>query len=288
MTSTSMNTARQGSPGETWTLRFTVKERILHALIMSTFIGLAMTGIPLLFSSAPWAQRLGTFFGGYAVTGWLHRLFAAVMIGTFLFHVADVAWRAFAKGEWRRILWGPDSMVPQPKDVVQVFQHMRWFVGLGKRPKFDRFAYWEKFDYWAVFWGMFIIGLSGLMLWFPIFFSKIVPGWMFNIAMVVHGEEALLAMVFIFTVHFFNGNLRPEKFPMDTVMFDGRESLETLQDERPAYYDRLVTTGELEEELSGPPRQAVRRFGYVVGTIVIVAGLVMTAYILYGLFGAAH
>ena len=58
-------------------------------------------------------------------------------------------------------------MVPQPRDVRELHEHTRWFLGLGPRPEFDRYTYWEKFDYWAVFWGMLIIGGSGLILWFP-------------------------------------------------------------------------------------------------------------------------
>ena len=121
--------------------------------------------------------------------------------------------------------------------------HFRWFVGLGPRPVFDRFTYWEKFDYWAVFWGMAIIGGSGLMLWFPVLFSRILPGWVFNIALLVHGEEALLAVGFIFTIHFFNGHLRPEKFPMDMVIFTGRVEEHEFQAERPAEYARLTAAG---------------------------------------------
>ena len=105
-------------------------------------------------------------------------------------------------------------------------------MGKGPRPRFDRYTYWEKFDYWAVFWGMFIIGGSGLLLWFPFFFSSFLPGWIFNIATVIHGEEALLAVGFIFTIHFFNGHLRPEKFPMDPVIFTGRITEHEMLEER--------------------------------------------------------
>ena len=89
-----------------------------------------------------------------------------------------------------------------------------WAPALVRRPRsaarLDRYTYWEKFDYWAVFWGMGIIGASGLFLWFPVFFSRFLPGWIFNVALLIHGEEALLAVGFIFTMHFFNGHLRPE------------------------------------------------------------------------------
>ena len=64
-------------------------------------------------------------------------------------------------------------MVPQPQDAVDLYNHFKWFLGLGPRPQFDRWTYWEKFDYWAVFWGMAIIGGSGLLLWFPVFFAQV-------------------------------------------------------------------------------------------------------------------
>ncbi len=90
---------------------------------------------------------------------------------------------------------------------------------------------------------MGIIGGSGLILWAPKFWARFLPGDLFNVALLVHGEEALLAVVFIFTIHFFNGHLRPEKFPMDTVIFTGVLPLEELEHERPGEYERLVARG---------------------------------------------
>jgi hypothetical protein len=176
-------------------------------------------------------------------------------------------------------------MVPQPRDVADLVAHVRWFVGRGARPRFDRFTYWEKFDYWAVFWGMAVIGSSGLLLWFPEFFSRFVPGWLFNIALLVHGEEALLAVGFIFTIHFFNGHLRPEKFPMDTVIFTGRIAVHELADERPDEYDRLAGTGDLARLGVDPAPRWLTVFGRTVGTLAVAAGLMMVALILYAVLG---
>ena len=138
------------------------------------------------------------------------------MIVGFVGHVCACS---SARSSWHRTgssyFWGPNSLVPNLKDGQDIVGMFKWFFGRGPRPQFDRYTYWEKFDYWGVFWGMFIIGGSGFMLWFPTFFSRVLPGWVFNVAMIVHGEEALLAVGFIFTIHFFNGHLRPEKFPMD-------------------------------------------------------------------------
>jgi cytochrome b subunit of formate dehydrogenase len=264
--------------------RFDAFDRVLHGLLMLSFLGLAFTGLPLLFSDAPWAGRLTRLFGSFEVAGWLHRVAALLLIGVFLTHLSRLAVRIFGRRDYG-VLWGPHSMVPQPRDVADLVAHVRWFVGRGDRPRFDRFTYWEKFDYWAVFWGMAVIGSSGLLLWFPEFFSRFVPGWLFNIALLVHGEEALLAVGFIFTIHFFNGHLRPEKFPMDTVIFTGRVPVHELEDERPDEYDRLAGTGDLARLRVDPAPRWLTVFGRTVGTIAVAAGLVMVALILYAVLG---
>jgi cytochrome b subunit of formate dehydrogenase len=192
--------------------------------------------------------------------------------------------KAIAGGRLMSILWGPDSMTPQPQDIIDIWRIFMWFIGRGPRPQFDRWTYWEKFDYWAVFWGMFIIGGSGLLLWFPIFFSKFLPGWMFNIAALVHGEEALLAVGFIFTFHFFNGHVRPTKFPMDTVVFTGRISEHELKEERAVQYERMVREGTLEASLAPPPTEEAKWFGWVVGGAALCLGILAVVLIVRSFF----
>jgi cytochrome b subunit of formate dehydrogenase len=153
--------------------RFGKVERIQHAVLMASFLALAATGLPLLFSGAGWASIIARLLGGYAVAGLIHRFFAITLIGVFVFHVGRLVHRIFIKGE-RNLLWGPESLVPQPRDLVEIYRHVKWFLRVGPQPQFDRYTYWEKFDYWAVFWGMFIIGGSGLMLWFPEVFSRVI------------------------------------------------------------------------------------------------------------------
>lgn len=260
-------------------VRFDRFNRTLHVLLMASFLGLALTGMPLLFSDAPWAARLARLLGGFYVTHRLHRLFATLMIGVFLTHIGRLLGRVIG-GKDYSVFWGSDSMVPQPIDLVQLYQHLRWFLGLGERPKFDRYTYWEKFDYWAVFWGMGIIGGSGLLLWFPEIFSRVLPGWVFNIALLVHGEEALLAVGFIFTIHFFNGHLRPEKFPMDMVIFTGRVEEHEWKEERQAEVERLGAEG---PALVPEPSHGVWLLGRVIGTTAVVIGLTMVGLIVFAL-----
>jgi cytochrome b subunit of formate dehydrogenase len=247
---------------------------------MFSFLGLAFTGLPLLFSHQEWAVTLARFFGGFESAGIIHRVCAVVMITVFSIHLSRIVRRLFVQKDLG-ILWGPNSMVPQPRDFFELVAHVRWFVGLGPQPRFDHFTYWEKFDYWAVFWGMGIIGGSGLVLWFPELFAYVLPGWMFNIATVVHGEEALLAVGFIFTIHFFNGHLRPEKFPMDSVIFTGRVTVQEMEEERPDELERLTRTGRIDELASAAAPPWVYRLGRTAGGIAVVFGLLMVALIVF-------
>jgi len=264
--------------------RFTPVERIMHAFLMITFVGCALSGLPLIYAERAWAQTLARLLGGFEGAGLIHRICAFVMIVVFVSHVVMVFYKAIKGGRLMAMFWGPDSMVPQLQDGIDIWNNFKWFIGRGPRPQFDRWTYWEKFDYWAVFWGMFIIGGSGLLLWFPVFFSKLLPGWMFNIASLVHGEEALLAVGFIFTFHFFNGHLRPEKFPMDTVIFTGRIPEHELKGERQVEYQRLLREGKLEAKETTAPTSESRWFGWVVGGTALVLGVITVVLIVYSIF----
>jgi cytochrome b subunit of formate dehydrogenase len=263
--------------------RFGLFERVLHAGLMFSFVGCALSGLPLLFPYTGWAKTLAGVMGGFHGAATVHRVCAAIMCVVFVTHILQFLWIGLAKGTLLSVLWGPNSLMPQPKDIVDIWQHMKYFLGMGPRPQFDRYTYWEKFDYMAVFWGMFIIGGSGLLLWFAIPLSAWLPGWIFNIATLVHGEEALLAVGFIFTIHFFNGHLRPEKFPMDMVIFTGRISDHELREERPLEYERLKREGRLASIEDTPPAAGAVAFGRIIGGTALVLGLITVVLIIFGL-----
>ena len=260
--------------------RFDRPTRRLHLVVMSTFLGLSATGLPLLFSDAPWSRMLAALFGGFHGAGLVHRFFGATLLLAVVWHVVDIFWRAFVRGE-RGLFWGPTSMVPQPRDAVQLWQQITWFVGAGPRPHFEHFAYWEKFDYWAVLWGTALMGAAGLVLWFPVAAANVLPGWMFNVALFVHGAEATLAIGFIFVIHFFNGHLRPGKFPMDLVIFTGSVPEDEFRKERAGEYSRLVATGGLAVVTGPAPSAAMSHRGHLIGTAGLTIGLVLVALILY-------
>lgn len=264
--------------------RFTLGQRLLHGLLILSFLGLVTTGMPLRYNQAGWAIWLTHTLGGFGVIGFFHRTFAVLLTVCFLLHVGHLSYRLWGRKEVG-LLWGPDSLVPQPRDFGELFRHVRWFFGLGPRPRFGRFTYWEKFDYFAVFWGMAIIGASGYVVWLHNFFSKFLPGWIFNVSLLVHGEEALLAAGFIFAIHFFNTHLRPEKFPMDLVIFTGRVSEAELLEERPEEYDRLLEEGRLTTIKADSPPLWLRNLGRIVGVTAVTLGLSLFVLILIAVFG---
>ncbi len=244
--------------------RFTKMNIRMHLVIIVTFLALALTGLPLSFNDRAWAQTLMGLLGGVEMAGLIHRIAAIGTFGYFAVHLGNLLYRRIVNKE-RGMFWGPYSMVPQPKDLVDLFANIRHFLYLGKPAEGDRWNYIEKFDYLAVFWGVGMIGLSGLMIWFPIWFTQFVPGWLINAAYIIHSEEALLATGFIFIFHFFHTHLRPQVFPMDIVIFTGKLPLEHFRKERPLEYQRLVDNGELEQYLVDPPTTGERKRAYLFG-----------------------
>ena len=174
-------------------------------------------------------------------------------------------------------------MVPSIQDLRDFVAHQKWFFGKGPRPQFDRWTYWERFDYFAVFWGIFMIGVSGLILWFPKFFTLFLPGWVINIAQVIHSDEALLAAGFIFTFHFFNTHFRIEKFPMDTVIFSGRISKTEMLHERRRWYDRLVAENRLQDYAVKDEWEGRKKVAKAIGFIFFGTGLALLVLIIYAM-----
>jgi len=275
--------SRNGQSGRLYR-RFDRVQRTQHLIMMVSFLFLALTGMALKFSYMHWAQVVSRLFGGFQAMGVLHRTAAVTLVVDFIAHLIDVRLRRRRMGvSWRELLTGPDSILFTLRDVRQILQSIRWFFGLGPRPSYDRYTYWEKFDYFAVFWGVLVIGSTGLVLWFPEFFTHVLPGWSVNVATIIHSDEALLAVGFIFTVHFFNTHFRPDKFPMDPVIFTGRVPLAELQYDKPAEYERLSASGKLEQRLVDPLPRAAERGFRVFGFGVLAVGLLLIALIVYAM-----
>ena len=207
------------------------------------------------------------------------------MIIGFVLHVIYL----LGKINWKNLresIFGPDSLVPNLQDARNLGRRILWFFGLGSAPKLDRWAYWEKFDYWAVFWGLPLLAVTGLMLMYPVATSRILPGWSLNVAGLLHEAEAILAVGYIFIIHFFIGHLRPFSFPMNEAMFAGSVKLKEVMEEKPAWVERLKAEGKLEVSKAVPPAIWYRIiyfiFGYsalAFGVYLLINGIVYSRYI---------
>ncbi|MCR4347822.1 MAG: cytochrome b/b6 domain-containing protein [Sulfuricaulis sp.] len=265
--------------------RFGPVWRIAHLVFALSVMVLILTGMAVFYSYTDWAPVVMNALGGPKVAGIIHRTSAAIMLGIFFMHLIGVAFNIYRNRKTFR-WFGPDSLIPNWKDLRDAWGMFVWFVGKGPRPEFDRWTYWEKFDYWAVFWGMAIIGGSGMLLAFPYVTASIFPGWIFNVASLVHGEEAFLAAVFLFTVHFFNNHFRPDKLPPpDIVMFTGTQSLEEFKRDHALQYQRLVESGELEKYLVDAPSQPMTLGSKILGITLLVCGLILLILVTVGFFG---
>ena len=262
--------------------RFALPWRIAHLFFALSLMTLAITGMAALYAHTGWASGFMRLLGGPQNAAIIHRAAGVLILTIFVAQIIHFAVKLAPK--WRTFNWfGHTSLVPGPQDLKDALAMFRWFFGQGPRPVFGRWTYWERFDYWAPFWGLFIVGGTGLMLWFKEATAAVWPGWMFNVSMLAHGEEAFLAILFLFTVHFFNNHFRPDKLPPpDIVMFTGTVSLEEFAREHTLEYQELVRTGKLKDHLVDAPSPAMTVGSRVLGIVLLTIGLTILCLVLYG------
>ena len=234
-------TAASGIPKEIE--RFNIIFRIQHVLMFSTFLILSFTGWGLKYAHDP--EGLSSIWirvwGGPDTAGLIHRIAGVTMLLDFIWHVIYLIYLFATK---QMTINTKTTVIPLPKDIFDVIKNFMYFFGLSKeKAKFGKYSYAQKFDYWAVFWGMFIIGSSGYALAFPMQVSYLIPefttGWIWELLGLMHSDEALLAIVFILFWHFYNEHLKPEVFPMSWIWITGKISTENLKHHHPLEYELL-------------------------------------------------
>jgi cytochrome b subunit of formate dehydrogenase len=267
--------------------RFSAKEIFAHVVLVLSFFTLVLTGFPLKYHDAPWAKDIIRIWGGVHTAGIFHRIAAIILFALFFYVLFRSLRYLFSRGsgmkDVRERLFSPDSLFPNRKDWENLKGMFRWFFDRGEKPKFDRWSYWEKFDFLAVFWGMAVIGGTGIFLMVPEWTSYLFPGWVLNVASLLHSEEALLAALFIFTVHFFNTHLIPKKFPMDRTIFTGRLTIDELFEEKPDEYKRLIKEGTLDELKSEHPGILTKLLAAAFGFASLLLGLFLFGLIVWTL-----
>ena len=260
--------------------RFSWQWRMNHWFLALSVMTLVFSGMAVMYADTPWSADAVAMVGGLEAMNLVHRIAAVIFLAAIIGHAIAVLVKI--KRDPTFDWFGPSSLLPRKRDWHDMVGQFKWFFGKGEAPQFDRWTYWEKFDYWAVYWGALVIGISGILLWFSDTVGNILPGWVLNMAMIAHGVEAFLAVMTLFTVHFFNNHLRPSKFPLDTVMFTGSWDLEEFIEERPEEYRRLKESGELEKHLVKPPSKLADLVSHILGFTLLGIGLILLVLVVRG------
>ena len=221
-------------------LRMNLWFRIAHWGIMASFPTLVFTGFALKYPDAWWAKPLLLWESGVGVRGGLHRTAAIVMIAATAFHVVHLVLRK----RDRSFIW---AMIPTITDATDMLHVFRYNLGLtNEEPKFAKFNYAEKMEYWAFMWGTLVMGVSGFLLWFNNFTLTHFPKWVTDAATAVHWYEALLATFAIIIWHFYLVIFDPMVYPMDTAWVNGKIPADHYRHSRPEYFRMLERAGLVE------------------------------------------
>jgi cytochrome b subunit of formate dehydrogenase len=203
-------------------VRMTTNQRWQHLILLSAFIILVITGFALKFPDSWVAELLGM---GERMRSMVHRIAGVVLIGAGIYHAFYLA----ATIEGRRLI---RDLAPRPKDAFDVWQTMLYYLGLSRqKPKFGRFTYGEKAEYWALVWGTALMGLTGIMLWAKVWVGDLLARWWVDIATAVHFYEAILATLAIVVWHFYQVFFDPDVYPMNWAWWDGKMPVEHYRHE---------------------------------------------------------
>jgi len=216
--------------------RFNTRQRVEHYILMVVFTVLAITGLIQRFYTVGICQWIILHLGGITQTRYIHRGLGIFFTALVLYHLIFALYKIFGRHERA-------SMVPTISDYKGVVAELKCNMGLGTEcPRFGRFDYRQKFEYFGMFFGSIIIIISGFILLFPTLVTSWMPGEAIPVALTFHGWEATLAVLVILVWHIYDAVLRPDIFPTDKSIFTGKISLERVKEEHPLEYEEI--TGE--------------------------------------------
>lgn len=214
--------------------RLDIHQRIQHIMLIVSFTTLVITGLPLRFAGSPSARFITQVVGGAYVASIVHRSAAVLLILATIYHFVYLGIKV-ARGQRKT------DMLPQVKDVADFIGSVKYDLGLvSHRPRYGRYTFGEKFEYWALLWGTAVMIVTGLILWNPVRSSQHLPIIFLTVARVIHSYEALLAFLAIIIWHLYNAHLRPDVFPMSKTWLSGCMTEEEMRENHPIYYEELM------------------------------------------------
>lgn len=214
--------------------RFNIHQRIQHVILLVCLIILSLTGLALRFHSTWFGHLLMKIEGGEEVRGVIHRITAFIFMGFCLYHFF---YAVFSKHGHQELM----SLKPTGKDFKDFFNSVGFNLGLiKKRPQYDRFSYKEKFQYGGVAFGSILMIMTGIILWAGTSFMSLLPKWVLDLTLIIHGYEGVLLFIILFVWHIYNVHLSPEVFPMSKVWLTGKITVEEMKKNHPLEYERLI------------------------------------------------
>jgi len=211
--------------------RFSRSDRVQHVTMVAAFVVLALTGLPqkFIYANNRYLDDLIDAMGGLEAIRVVHRAAATLLMVVTVYHLIAVAHRVLV----RRVAL---SMLPRYQDLADALQAVRYNLGLAKRrPRTDRYTWEEKVEYWSLVWGTLVMIGTGFMLWNPIATARFVPGQWIPAAQVIHGGEAVLAILAVLVWHFYSVHLRS----FNRSMFTGFLTEQEMEHEHPLELERI-------------------------------------------------
>jgi formate dehydrogenase gamma subunit len=211
--------------------RFSRSDRVQHALMVASFLILAVTGLPqkYIYVNSPRLDDLIEFLGGLETVRVIHRWAATVLMLVTVYHLLAVAQKVLV----RRVAL---SMLPRYQDVLDALRTVRYNLGrAAERPRMDRYTWEEKVEYWSLVWGTIVMIATGFMLWNPVATARFLPGQWIPAAQVVHGGEALLAILAVLVWHFYSVHLKH----LNRSMLNGQLTEPEMEHEHPLELERI-------------------------------------------------
>ena len=213
--------------------------RVQHLLLTILLTVLAVTGFALMYHENSLAQWLIRMEGGVHNRGIVHRIAAVLLMANLVHHVFYMLFSREGKPELRRLFM-------TKRDIDDFLQSLRYNLGTAEEyPRFGKYGYKEKFQYWGAAAGIILISLTGLMLWGEEFSMRLFPKFVLDLALIIHGYQGLLAFLILFLWHLYNVHLHPSVFPMNPSWITGKVSVEWMREEHPLEYEKLKEEGVL-------------------------------------------
>jgi cytochrome b subunit of formate dehydrogenase len=224
-------------------VRMTSNQRWQHLILLVGFIVLVITGFALKYPDSWFAQLLHM---SERLRSAVHRVAGVALIAAGIYHVFYLA----AAREGRRLL---RDLAPGPRDLHDAVNAMLYYLHLRtEKPKFARFNYAEKAEYWALVWGTGLMGVTGVMLWAKVWVGNLLARWWVDVATAIHFYEAILATLAILVWHFYQVFFDPDVYPMNTAWWDGKMPIEHYREEHELDAETLTHPGESESRSAGP------------------------------------